>query len=99
MYVQEVLLVSSKRALFPPPERIVSTSSDNQKLNSLPISSCVIDFSNVRTEQLANDSLHVTSQSLTPVTIPHMTGAGQTFSTASGEEEHSAFSRLHAGHW
>jgi hypothetical protein len=87
--------VSSKRALFFPPEPNVSTSSDNQKLNSLPIWSCVIDFCNVRTEQLANNSLDVTSQSFTPVTIPHMTVAGQTLSTASA----LPFSRLHAGHW
>jgi hypothetical protein len=87
--------VLSKIALFPP-ERIAST---NQKLNSLRIWSCIIDICNVRTEELANNSPHVMGQSLTPVTIPHMTVAVQTIATAGGEEERSRFSQLRAGHW
>src|SRR5580693_5493737 len=72
--------MSSKSALFFSPEHTVSTLSDNQKQLSLCVRRRVIDFCNVRMEQMANTSLRVTSQSLRQVTIPFMPFIRQLFS-------------------
>ena len=71
--------MSSKSALFFSPERIVSTLSDNQKQFSFCVRRRVIECGNVRMEQMANPSLHVTNQSLRPVTIPFMPFIKQLF--------------------